>query len=96
MRLTPRERQVLRGVVRGLTYAQIAVELGITTHTVRTHVHAVLKRNGQATAPLAIVAWMTSEEQVAIVADALFDKYGGDGLRWRELVHEIVGMMGDL
>jgi DNA-binding NarL/FixJ family response regulator len=39
--LSPRERQVLRHVARGLTHSQIARLLGISSHTVDTHVRRI-------------------------------------------------------
>lgn len=44
--LTQREREVLQGMVDGLTREQIALRLGMSPHTVRTHVHAVLHKLG--------------------------------------------------
>lgn len=44
--LTHREREVLQGMVDGLTREQIARRLGMSPHTVRTHVHAVLHKLG--------------------------------------------------
>ena len=38
VRLTAREADVLRLLARGRTYAQAAVELGMSAHTVTTHV----------------------------------------------------------
>jgi DNA-binding CsgD family transcriptional regulator len=38
MRLTGREAQVLRLIARGCTYVQVAAALGISAHTVCTHV----------------------------------------------------------
>ncbi len=35
--LTVRERAVAAGVARGMTYAQIAAQLGLNVETVRTH-----------------------------------------------------------
>lgn len=45
-RLTPRELDVLQGMVDGLTRPQIAERLGVSPHTVRTHVHGVLHKLG--------------------------------------------------
>lgn len=42
--LTHRELDVLRLVARGLGNKEIAAELGITTHTVKYHVAAVLEK----------------------------------------------------
>lgn len=44
--LTPREREVLQGMVDGLTREQIARRLGMSPHTVRTHVHGLLHKLG--------------------------------------------------
>jgi DNA-binding CsgD family transcriptional regulator len=38
VRLTGREAEVLRLIARGCTYVQVAVELGISEHTVGTHI----------------------------------------------------------
>lgn len=44
--LTARERQVVQGMVDGLTRVEIARHLGMSPHTVRTHVHSVLHKFG--------------------------------------------------
>lgn len=44
--LTPREREVMQLVVRGMTAKQIATELGINSSTVRTHVEHARRRLG--------------------------------------------------
>jgi DNA-binding NarL/FixJ family response regulator len=46
--LTPREREVLGGVARGLSNRAIADELGITERTARTHVSNILAKLGLA------------------------------------------------
>ncbi len=56
-RLTPRERDVLAGVARGLSNQAIADELGITERTARTHVSNILAKLG-----------LTSRTQAALLA----------------------------
>jgi DNA-binding NarL/FixJ family response regulator len=42
--LTVREREVLASLVRGAATPDIALELGISAHTVRTHVQSVMRK----------------------------------------------------
>ena len=44
--LTPRERDVLRGIVRGRTNKEIAAELGIGSRTVETHRESLMRKLG--------------------------------------------------
>ncbi|KGN33403.1 hypothetical protein N802_14515 [Knoellia sinensis KCTC 19936] len=47
--LTPREEEVLEGLVSGETYGQIAARLFISEKTVSSHVSAVLRKTGRQT-----------------------------------------------
>lgn len=42
--LTPRENEVLQWLAQGLTNKAIALELGITQHTVKFHVNAIMSK----------------------------------------------------
>jgi DNA-binding NarL/FixJ family response regulator len=42
--LTEREQEVLRGLVRGLSYKLVAGELAISVDTVRSHIRALYKK----------------------------------------------------
>ncbi len=44
--LSPRETEVLRGMVDGLSYKMVAAKLGISFETVRTHVKRVYEKLG--------------------------------------------------
>ena len=47
--LSRRELEVLRWLATGATNAQIAQRLAISEHTVRNHVHSVMRKLGVAT-----------------------------------------------
>ena len=42
--LSPREREVMRLIARGLTYREVASDLYLSVKTVETHVSAVLRK----------------------------------------------------
>lgn len=42
--LTPRELDVLWGIAKGLTYAEIAITLGVSSQTVPTYVKAIYRK----------------------------------------------------
>lgn len=44
VRLTAREADVLRLLARGRTYAQAAMELGMSAHTIGTHVKSAYRK----------------------------------------------------
>ena len=43
-RLTPREIEVLGLIARGCTYAKVGVQLGISVHTVATHIKSAYRK----------------------------------------------------
>mgnify|MGYP002381124143 CR=1 FL=1 len=43
-KLSPREREIITGMAQGLTYKEIAANLGISTETVRTHIHNMYRK----------------------------------------------------
>lgn len=53
--LTPRERDVLRELARGLTYEQVAVVLGVSANTVRAHVRSIYEKLDAATRTEAVL-----------------------------------------
>jgi two-component system nitrate/nitrite response regulator NarL len=57
--LTPRELDVLRCLVSGMTRGEVAQHLFVSTNTVRTHIQSLLRRSGQHSA-LALVAFARS------------------------------------
>jgi DNA-binding NarL/FixJ family response regulator len=57
--LTPREFEVLRCLVSGMTRAEVAQHLFVSMNTVRTHVQSLLRRSDQHSA-LALVAFARS------------------------------------
>lgn len=46
IRLTPRESDVLHLIARGCTYAQAADRLGVSLHTVTTHIKNAYRKLG--------------------------------------------------
>jgi DNA-binding NarL/FixJ family response regulator len=44
--MSAREVEVLRRLAKGMVYKQIATELGLSTSTVRTHLHNVYGKLG--------------------------------------------------
>lgn len=44
--LSPKQGAVLRAIARGMSYAEVAVELGITTSTVQAHVRGLYRKLG--------------------------------------------------
>lgn len=42
--LSPREREILRGIDRGLTYKELAAELHLSVHTVHSHIKSIYER----------------------------------------------------
>ena len=55
VRLTEREAQVLRLIARGCTYAGAAAQLGMSTHTVGTHIKNAYRKLEVHSAPAAVM-----------------------------------------
>jgi len=53
--LTPRENQVLQLLAQGMTNKAIALDLGITDHTVKFHVNAIMGKLGAQSRTEAVV-----------------------------------------
>jgi DNA-binding NarL/FixJ family response regulator len=54
--LSPRERQVVTALGRGLSYAEVATELGVSLNTVRAHVRTLYEKLGAASKTEAVMA----------------------------------------
>jgi DNA-binding CsgD family transcriptional regulator len=54
-RLTAREADVLRLISRGYTYARVAERLGLSAHTVASHVKRIYRKLGVNTAASAVM-----------------------------------------
>jgi len=54
-RLTSRERDVLRLVARGYTYAGAAERLGLSAHTVASHIKKIYRKLGVHSAGAAVM-----------------------------------------
>jgi len=70
--LTPRELEVLRCLVSGMTRSEVAGRLFVSMNTVRTHVQSLLRRSGQHST-LALVAFARSHGVPGI------DEFGDHG-----------------
>ena len=55
VRLTAREADVLRLIARGLTYAQVAEQLGMSAHTVTSHVKNAYRKLDVHSGPAAVM-----------------------------------------
>ncbi len=63
--LTPREREVLEAMARGLSNREIALELGIGLGTVRVHGHAIMQKlevGNRTQAVLKLLPWRSSPD----------------------------------
>lgn len=53
--LTPRESDVIRLIARGCTYVQVADRLGVSVHTVTSHVKNAYRKLGVRSAAAAVM-----------------------------------------
>ena len=58
VQLTPRQREALDALSRGLTYEEVARELGVGRSTVRTHVHKAYRRLGAVDRTTAVLEYL--------------------------------------
>ena len=55
VRLTGREAEVLRLIARGCTYAEVAEQLGMSAHTVGSHIKNAYRKLDVHSAPAAVM-----------------------------------------
>lgn len=71
LKLSPRECEIVRGVVEDLSERGMALELGISHHTVHTHLERVYRKLGVASRPQLIRRVMQAYLTLAADPDAL-------------------------
>ena len=59
--LTSREKEVLMGLVQGLTNREIAEKLSVTHHTVKAHISAILNKLGHKNRTAAALFALTND-----------------------------------
>jgi two-component system response regulator FixJ len=62
IRLTKREKEILKGVVQGYSAREIAVDLGISPRTVEVLRGRLVKKLGARTLPQAVFLFCTSSQ----------------------------------
>ena len=77
VRLTDRELEVLARLARGCTYARTAEELGMSAHTVASHVKNLYRKLDVHSAPAAVMFPATSYEYVQHVLQSLETTWRG-------------------
>lgn len=61
MNLSPRQREIMRHVCDGKTSKAIANALGVTEHTVKTHLHILCTRAGAKNRAHAVALFLRAE-----------------------------------
>ena|ERR1700731_3572281 len=67
-RFSPREVEILRLIARDLSDKEIARRLGISIHTLRTHLGRVYLRHGVHSRAAAVAIWLAGDTQIAAPA----------------------------
>ena len=57
-RLTPREHEIIALLAKGLRYKEIGVQLGISTSTVRAHLHSIYSKLGVGSRTEAVLRYL--------------------------------------
>jgi len=70
-RLTPREVEVVRLLSEGCTYARIAQRLGISEHTVTSHIKNAYRKLDVHTAAAAVFRWLALQPAIVSPPDTL-------------------------
>lgn len=63
--LSPREREVLEITAHGLTNAQVAADLNVSTHAVKFHLAAIFRKLGVSNRTQAVALYLDAQHDVA-------------------------------
>jgi DNA-binding CsgD family transcriptional regulator len=74
VRVTPRQREILKLSSKGLTEKEIAQQLGVSPATVRTHLERFYKSNGLRNKAEAIAFWLRAIPRDGRLADGEADR----------------------
>ena len=55
--ITPREQEVLKLLAKGITYSEIAAQLGVTDETVKKHLKNIYRKMGVSNKIAALTKW---------------------------------------
>ena len=74
IRLSKRQERVLALIAAGRADKQISQELGISVHTVRSHLERIYRQHGLHSRSEAVAAWLTQGEKTRTNAQSVIDE----------------------